>query len=577
VRKVARWIRDISPLAYDQRGQALVILAFAIMGVVAVVGIVTDGALVNVNRGHLQRAVDAAAVSAVNQYREGREVDHLYEAVRETLQLQLPDMRNTRFYWCNQQGGAGADTVEDMLGQSYDPHNPDLCSVPPRKRVLVEAELPVRLVFLSLMWKDELMLTASAEAEAAVLNMVLLLDTSESMAYTSCPESMYEPDFFDCLEECRDEGDCEPFDSPLSLDPLSVRGAAYEFVDTLMRPGVDRVAVYHFDKTPVVSQSVESFTCAWPPTLTMPITLPQSSGVVVPLTTTKQAVLDAIARGQGVPTDTLNVYIRPAAENRTTGERCDIPSHVGGNWGEFGGTMAMGYGYRWASTNIGGGLREAIEELVENGSTDAAIWVIVLLSDGAANATDQAMDSNNWWTCPSPSGSGGPNERNQSSGPFCRDPETTDPDPTDPDPATVTRHCPSQGVCEREDLWFTNPGYTYQEWYYDADDYARDIADLASSKDIAIYTIGFGPKVLDASHGRADAGERLLRYIADVGDDGDLETAPCGSDFYWDDVVVDPLPSPGEDCGNYYYTQTAQDLADAFEDIVSRIFSRITR
>jgi hypothetical protein len=306
-----------------------------------------------------------------------------------------------------------------------------------------------------------------------------------------------------------------------------------------------------------------------PPTLNMPITLPQSSGVVVPLTTDKQAVLDAIEQGQGVPTDPLNVYIRPAAENLTTGEQCERPTHVGGYWGEYGGTMQYEYGYRWASTNIGGGLREAVDELDLNGSTDAAIWIIVLLSDGAANATDQAMDSNNWWTCPSPPDSGGPDERDQSAGP--------DADPTAPDPTTVTRHCPSQDICDREDPWYTNPGHTYQEWYYDADDYARDIADLASSKEIAVYTIGFGPKVLNDSQGRADAGERLLRYIADVGDDGDLETAPCGSDFYWDDVVVDPVPAPGADCGNYYYAETAEDLANVFEDIVSRIFSRLTR
>ena len=33
----------------------------------------------------------------------------------------------------------------------------------------------------------------------------------------------------------------------------------------------------------------------------------------------------------------------------------------------------------------------------------------------------------------------------------------------------------------------------------------------------------------------------------------------------------------GEDCGNYYFAQTASDLEDVFESIASRIFSRITR
>jgi len=114
-------------------------------------------------------------------------------------------------------------------------------------------------------------------------------------------------------------------------------------------------------------------------------------------------------------------------------------------------------------------------------------------------------------------------------------------------------------------------------WQYDADDYARDIADLASSQQIAVYTIGFGNKVIAASSGRPDAGERLLRYIADVGDDGNLETAPCGSDFYWDDVVENPIPGLGESCGNYYYAPDAAALQDVLEDIASRIFSRITQ
>jgi hypothetical protein len=227
---------------------------------------------------------------------------------------------------------------------------------------------------------------------------------------------------------------------------------------------------------------------------------------------------------------------------------------VGGWWGEDGGAMQPGYGYRWASTNIGGGFNEAIYELLRNGNTDAAVWVIVLLSDGAANSTDRAADVNGWWTCP-------PEERNYSEGPFCRDGDND------------SRHCPSQDTCDYEDPWYTNPGYVYDEWTYDADDYARDIADLASSQEIGVYTIGFGPKVL-AEDG---AGEALLRYIADVGDDGDVETAPCGSDSYWDDVVVDPLPEDGENCGNYYYAPDADSLQDVFESIASRIFSRITQ
>ena len=558
-------ISAVLPGPDAQRGQVIVIVALSFVVLLAIIGLAIDAGLIYIGYTRLRRAVDASAVSAVNQYREGRTASELYAAVVETLELQLPGVQDARFFWCS---AGGVEMVEYAPGEYYDAHDENLCTTPQRKLVRVQARLPVELTFISLLWRDEIILSARTQAEAAVLNMVLLLDTSESMAYTSCPPSLTEPEFFACLQACRAAGNCQPFDSTnLPAEP-SVRWAAHQFVETLMRDGVDRVAVYHLDKTPVLTQSVEMYPCYSPPTLTVPITLPRSSGRVIELTNDKQAVLQAIDTGQGNPSHPLNIYIRPQACDAQTGECCTAYTHVGG----FSGQEGIGYGYRWASTNIGGGLREAVTELVVNGNTDAAIWVIVLLSDGAANATDQAADENSWWTCPSPSGN--PNYRDVSPNnfplvPFCRDPEHD---------GVVTRHCPSQEVCDRQEDWYTNSGFTYQEWLYDSDDYARDIADLASSQQVAIYTIGFGPLVINAGsdRGRPDAGERLLRYIADVGDDGDLETAPCGSDYYWDDVVVDPIPSPGEDCGNYYYAETAQDLVDVFEDIVSRIFSRLT-
>ena len=71
----------------------------------------------------------------------------------------------------------------------------------------------MNLVFLSLVWGNQVMLRGQAEAEAAVLNMVLLLDTSESMAYSTCDPGMEESAFFTCLENCRTTGNCYPLDS----------------------------------------------------------------------------------------------------------------------------------------------------------------------------------------------------------------------------------------------------------------------------------------------------------------------------------------------------------------------------
>ncbi len=556
MRRLIQWIRAHRPAPARQQGQVVLILVFVFIGLLAVVGLVTDGALIYVHYDHLRRSVDAASVSAVNQYRENRTAQDLFEAAAQTLQLQLPGMTNARLYWCSRDG-PGTEQVVDLLGQVYDPHDPALCSTPPRKQVRVQAWLPVTLTFLSLVWDNQVTITASAQAEAAVLNMVLLIDTSESMGYNTCDPNLPETEFFNCLIACRNAGTCQPMED--------VRSAAALFVGTLMRDGVDRVAIYHLDRTPVVTTSVEMFPCSIPPTLTLPITLSAGSGLVIPLSMNKNEVLGAINRGRTDPTDPLNVYIRPRAYDPATNQACVAPVYVGGYRGEEG----DGYGFRWASTNIGGGLRQSIVELVNNGSTDAATWVIVLLSDGSANATDQAANENGWWTCPSPAALqappvSAPNERSRFLGPFCRDAEPG---------GVVTRHCPSMLTCsDPVRIWYTNHGETDLDrimWFYDADDYARDMADLASSQGIAVYTIGFGPLV-------AGAGENLLRYIADVGDDGDLQTAPCGSDAYWDDVVVDPIPDPFTNCGNYYFAPDAAALEDVFESIASRIFSRIT-
>jgi len=581
------------PNLRDERGQSLIIIAGTFVALLALVGLVTDVAIIYVNNGHLRQAVDSAAVAAVNQYRERREIDEIYASAAEFLQLQLPaGLYNAEVYWCDLDAGHQGYTRSNYLGEStgevYTPHDAGLCSGPdesPRKRVRVEAWLDVDLVFLPMLGFDQVRLFAQAESEAAVVNMVLLLDTSESMAYDTCPSSsaaypITVPDhgtynsFFDCLEACSlynpgtethadGEGWCEPFES--------VRDAAVRFMDH-MREGVDQAAVYHFDKTPVLTPTV-SVGCdllgqqpgvdcdpclVTNPTTTLPI--PISSGMVVPLTTTQQAITTALSSNS-----TLHVYVSPPVP-----APCDHLGHT--------------RGYKWQSTNVGGGLHEATTELVRNGERDIAVWVIVLLGDGAANAADWATTG--WWACPPAPYP--PPDGTRYVTPRCRDKELDDPasedlDPTQPLTTTASRHCPSSADCDRP--WYTGP-FVPQE--YDADDYARDMADLASSYQIALYTIGFGDAVIwygcetpedigTCTKGRPDAGERLLRYVADVGDDGDVHTAPCGSDFYWDPEHMWPIPDRGDDCGNYYYAPDANELDRVFEKIASRVFARITR
>lgn len=322
----------------------------------------------------------------------------------------------------------------------------------------------------------------------------------------------------------------------------------------------------------------------------------------------------------------------------------------------------------WAScrgTNIGAALREGSNALLDQRTTrtDGSVWVMVLLSDGAAAGSDPVFDGGqptapenlNYpyiepripvtygglgvcpygtslatselvdYTDPKDSVGFAP------SFPFCSDeiPETRhfcfDPSP---DPVTG----------EQNYVDLSRGGCNWQE--YDVDDYARDWADWiglaeppnagssAEQRSISqlptIFTIGFG---LNFQYGttrctagdiRVNAsspnlndigdclGEELLRYIADVGDNFQIDSdyqqdylddgflnlsisdddwgdrGPC-EDFNINpssvgsaNDLIAPLPA-GENCGNYYNAPGGQQLEDVFDDIASRMFTRLTQ
>jgi len=168
---------------------------------------------------------------------------------------------------------------------------------------------------------------------------------------------------------------------------------------------------------------------------------------------------------------------------------------------------------------------------------------------------------------------------------------------------------------------------------YDVDDYARDWADFITGiqpvgelEQVAqsgfilptIFTIGFGLNFENDSTGvpcmdnvEDCLGEELLRYIADVGDNFRVDTDyqqdwrynvggeaggtlgtprdqfdygpkdPCEpQDDGWLYDPTDPyniqLRAPGESCGNYYNAPSGAELDQVFDDIASRMFTRLT-
>jgi len=94
------------------------------------------------------------------------------------------------------------------------------------------------------------------------------------------------------------------------------------------------------------------------------------------------------------------------------------------------------------------------------------------------------------------------------------------------------------------------------------------------------------PSQCAASQSRdADSGERLLRYVADMGYDPDVKYEkklwPCQSPWAWNASYA-PLPTgdlllPRKNCGNYWYAATGGELRRVFEEIASRLFTRLAK
>jgi hypothetical protein len=247
------------------------------------------------------------------------------------------------------------------------------------------------------------------------------------------------------------------------------------------------------------------------------------------------------------------------------------------------------------NTSIGGGLKAAGAEFGRPPIRRESVWVVILLTDGAANASE--LDG----------GTGVLNKFCPSSTwgqPFCRDADNNTRH-TVLDPA-IWQAPPPGFPADPSHTAPYNPESSYNGAdpfsVYDTDDFARDMADfVACAPKIAdaaewckdsldytndeggqgaiVYSIGLGQIVINNAQGPRDAGDDLLRYIANVGLDGDPDPSngpdPCSL------LPIPPVPDPSQNdsynCGNYFFSETGTGLTSVFESIASRIFTRLTQ
>lgn len=708
----------------DQAGQSIILLAFAFIALAAFVGLVTDISVLFVRYSSLSRTIDSAAVAAAGQIREGTDYGTVALTAKQFIQLHGLEPSRVWVETCETdilgwRSGTGVFEGQGANPESADPPGSRISDVmpetelcdwdTPRKLVRVRAQIDSETFFLRLIGIDTLTLEASAVSETAVLDIALVLDTSQSMS-VSTTNAMYDSAWsgttyprnsrIECFGDvanpdenlyrygpcCNDPGNgivelneslgtweitglnnaapdnnysdliCHPF--------RDVKDAARNFIISLDFVRGDRVSLVTFDSEAVIVEpkNGSSDIVMMANELNAVQTLdervavnPQGFINGVPTARKTQNILewgDCLAFDQAFEDWVFDpgTVIPPSTEPSE-------PFAVDN-------TDVNPLGLRPASyesiapcpdTNIGGGIRAANDALTNlNTIRRDAVWVIILLTDGAANRTDPVPEIDfpgygyagfcPWYTFCDPEALDHPNKSYYNSSGFAFWSEISSnpsgyvplfsqlPDTVPPaDSGTDLRpECPDTPPNDRTQgrsrpfCNDNNPGSRHfcLEWTgdpatngrpdlsnpvclnsYDADDYARDWADFAGLINVApnvpgnfitIFTIGFGEDLITSGPNEpTSTSAPLLRYIADAGDNGFIDT-DLQQDWRDDtfnngsvpaQALGDPDPceafsAPGqedEQCGNYFYADSPRSIDAVFEAIASRLFTRIAR
>lgn len=591
----------------SERGQALALVAVVFIALAVFVGLAIDTGILFVNQAFLRRAVDAAALAASSQIREGQSLAQIGRYARQYVKLNNLDPKLVAVQMCTA-AGTGLDeyrgsTDSVTLGLPLEPSD-TLCAPPRRKQVRVGAAQTVNFTFLGLIGVYSTTVTANAVSEAASIDMVIVIDTSMSMGNND-PRLNDPAQAAAVAAACNAQADVNPEDGTGKCRPLwDTKQAAKDLIQTLYSP-YDRVSVVTFDFAPRIVASLTGTPGDRDPTAA------GYAGSVYQKINQIQLHIDAPAPSGFSNIPGVGPFYNPVNNLCRTGST-----------GTCGGIVITDT-YSELSTCTGCGLRVGGSLLKFSGRPEA-VWVMVFLSDGAVNMSDLPggpLQSDFGFSVPASYPSGfcqGPLGAGGWRLPFCVAGNFVD--PASGSPITYlanpkARQCgvwsqfTSAGQCPPGSVFVGSAGSATvggTAYYYDVQDYARDMADQmallvncrfngdylpgrsvlehcsGSGTDLynqaepiygspmTIYSIALGRLAANPPN---YAGEQLLRYIAAVGDDGDRATDPCTQSGYADGT---PL-APQSTCGNYYYAPSGSALAGVFEDIAKKIFTRLTK
>ena len=169
--------RDISSTTDNDRtskGQTFIIIAAAFMVLVVFVGLAVDVGLAFIAYGKLARSTDAAALAAAAQFREGRTVGEMQATAENAMAINGVDFTNITVEICH-------------YSLPLDDQDPQLCPQPIRKKLVrINVDANIELAFMRVVGINNISLSAMSIAEAASIDVVLVIDISESMAWDAC-------------------------------------------------------------------------------------------------------------------------------------------------------------------------------------------------------------------------------------------------------------------------------------------------------------------------------------------------------------------------------------------------------
>lgn len=473
-------------LRATNRGQVIIIIALAMVGLVAFVGMMTDGGILLIEYGKLKRGIDAAAIASAQQFRRGFNGADLAIVAENFLALNESDADQIIVFRCKDTE-VDDGTVNDA----------DLCTTPRRKLIRVQATRTITFGFLRVIGMNSTTITASSVGEAASLDLTLVIDTSSSMSYETGGLPGSPDNALDNPSVCNVSvsDPCQPL--------KNVKDVASDFIGTMFFP---------YDRVSIVALTSQN---------------PGGSRdhiTVLQLSDSETAVRNAI--------DGLKVYEPPACNwgspasppagpclNYTSGSFIGLDCPLLRNGADLiaGTADDVNDPSSCNSSNIGGALFRAAGEFTREPVRSDSFWVVIMLAGGPSNASDAATGF--------PYG-------------YCPPATWTNPNPRCRDASASSRH--GNGNAD-----------------YDADDYARDradfVADPVNGQGVTVFTIGLGNLIQNAPVGDPDAGEQLLRYIAEQ----------AGG------VTANH--------GFYSYAPTTSQLGAIFDSIAKNIVTRISK